>query len=204
MRILQDYNVSSLNILQCLYVFACSDQLLIKRLERFHSIGIVDIRLWTIKSSDENFEEYFNSIWKFSSGATNGMPYRSLRLIAKRETTQPPTERNRNADTVPTTYTEKSKFLAKLRDMLLCDDEEAASIYYNHISYFDQLDSAKKNILYLNENQIGNRSILDNPFLLTMDVGMVLVYSRAIIIVNSTITVRDYCLFLKFLRVFPF
>lgn len=187
-----------------MYVFECSDQLLIKRLERFHSIGIVDIRLWTIKSSDENFEKYFNSIWKFSSGATNGMPYRSLRQIAKRERTQPPTERNRNANTVPTTYTEKSKIVAKLHDMLLCDAEEAVSIYYNHISYFDQLASAKKSISYLNENQIDKRSILDNPFLLTMDVGMLRDCSKASIIVNLTISVRDCCLFFISVHHFEF
>lgn len=170
LRILQDYNVSSLNILQSLYVFACSDQLLIKRLERIHSMGIVDVRLWTIKYTEENFEEYFKSIWKFSSGTTNGMPYRSLRELAKRKKTQF-TEAILSADAPPTIYAEKSKMIATIHDMLLCDDEEAAVIYYNHLSYFDQLHIAKTNISFLIKNKIDNRSILDNPFLLTMDAG---------------------------------
>lgn len=176
LRILLDYNVSSVNILQSLYVFACSDQVLIKRLERFHSVGIADVRLWTIKCSEEHFEEYFSSIWKFSSGATNGMPYRSLRQIVKDKKIQSSTESDMYAiNAAPRIRTEKSKVLARIHDLLPCDDEEAVTIYYNHISYFDQLRIAKMNVSFLIENHIDNRSILDNPFLLTMDIGTLII-----------------------------
>lgn len=98
------------------------------------------------------------------------MPYRSLREIIKKKKTQF-TETIVSANAPPTIYAEKSKVIAIIHDMLLCDGEEAAAIYYNHLSYFDQLHLAKANISFLIENKIDNRSILDNPFLLTMDIG---------------------------------
>lgn len=70
-----------------------------------------------------------------------------------------------------TISTEKSEVVGEIRDMLLCTDKEAAMIYYNHLSDSDQLDSAQTNISYLNRNQFDNRTIVDNPFLLTMDLG---------------------------------
>lgn len=174
LRILQDYRVPSLKIIQSLYVFQRSDKLLIKRLERIHSLGVVDIRLWTIKCTEEHFEEYVKSIKIMSRGTTNGLSYRWSRLqqFDKNRTMPSSSEPVEKAIPTTATYSEKSEALAQLQDMLSCDDEEAATIYYNQIDYFDKLSSAKTNISFLIENQIDNRSILDNPFLLTEDVGM--------------------------------
>lgn len=68
LRILQDYNVRSVNIIEGLYAFAYSDHRLITRLERLQSIGIDDIRLSAINCTEEQFEEYFHAISQFNAG----------------------------------------------------------------------------------------------------------------------------------------
>lgn len=55
--------------------------------------------------------------------------------------------------------------------MLGCDSEEAAHIYYNQISRFDQIDSAKQNIEFLRSNDVSLDAITMNSVVLTMPLG---------------------------------
>lgn len=97
--------------------------------------------------------------------------YRSLRHIAKTGKTDP----------LPDIATEKSKVVVRIRDMLQCNEEEAATIYYNHLTDSEHLDNAETNIRYLNRNQIDNRTVVDNPFLMKMDLGKLnVVFIRAL------------------------
>lgn len=175
-----------LNILQGLYVFACSDQLFIKRLERMQSKGITAIKLWMVKCTDEQFKEYIDSFKRFRYGTNNGMPFRSLRDQSLRKKATPPLDNE-----IPKVFLEKSEVLKHLYDILSCDDEEAAIIYYNNITYLDQLESAKENIIFLTKNNISKRAIIDHSFVLTMPLGKIvgfyLLFSLNILIV--------FCLF---------
>lgn len=117
---------------------------------------------WTIRSVFPC--DYSNWYWNFNWWTIYSTRFRWLCHIAETEKTEPPTVR-------ATVSTEKSEVVGEIRDMLLCNDEEAAMIYYNHLSDSEQLESAETNISYLNRNQFDNRTIVDNPFLLTMDLG---------------------------------
>lgn len=60
----------------------------------------------------------------------------------------------------------------KLNEMLECDGSEAAHIYYNQISRFDQIDSAKQNIEFLRSNGVSLETITGNSAVLTMPIGL--------------------------------
>lgn len=58
LKILLDYKVSPLEIIQTLQVFEYSKERFITRLEQMKAAGIDESRLWLLQLSDEMFERY--------------------------------------------------------------------------------------------------------------------------------------------------
>lgn len=155
-----------MNIVQSLYVFACSDQIFISRLERIRSKGIKDIKLTVMKYTEDQFEEYIDPFRKFCYGSTNSMPYRSLRQLSMKNL-----RKIMNDEDLPTVYVERTAVVDALQKMLSCDDEEAVSIYYNYLTYSDQLEDAKGCINLLMNNGIKMDFIVKYPFLISQPPG---------------------------------
>lgn len=67
----------------------------------------------------------------------------------------------------------KKNVLSFLYDNLSCGKTEASVIYYNQqtLQYFDQLSKTQKNIELLNKNGVSSEAIINNPYLLTMDIS---------------------------------
>lgn len=166
-----DYKVDPTIIVQSLYVFACSDQVFISRLERIRAKGIKDIKLTVMKYTEDQFEEYIDPFRTFCIGSTNNMPYRSLKQLSLKNLHKIMVD-----DDMPKVYKDRTVVVDALRKMLSCDDEEAVSIYYNYLSYSDQLQDAKHCIDYLMERGIGMEFITKYPFLIAHLPGNLVVY----------------------------
>lgn len=164
LRILLDYNVNTSQLMQCFYIFALAEKRIIERLEQFISMGISDIQLVTFKLTDEDFQKYFRSHWNLCDGPINGDTYRTISAMEK------------SSSSPPLIYAEKKRILNGIHDMLPCSMEEGALIYYNFINYWDEVEMARHIVAFLKDSRIDERSIIDNPFLLKMNIGTSIVH----------------------------
>lgn len=146
-QILLDYNIKPISILKSLYALDRSEEVYVSRLERLMSLNARDVKVWLFKCADDVFETYLSKMKRM----------RSLNNV--NDKIEPKTQR-------------KIKIENKLNEMLECDSKDAAHIYYNQISNFDQIDSAKENIEFLMSQGISLETITANPAVLTMSIGL--------------------------------
>lgn len=152
LQILLDYNLKPLSILKGLYALENSETIYISRLERLMSLNAKDFKFWLFKCADDVFEKHINKLQQ-----TNRNCYDDSDKIELKET-------------------EKNQLKHDLNDMLECDIEEAAHIYYNQINHFDQLDIAKQNIEFLRSQGVSLESITANSAVLVTNLGIFLKY----------------------------
>lgn len=143
LNILLDYNINPMSILRSLYALDRADSVYVSRLERLLSSGTEDVKIWFFKCADDIFEKYLRS-----TQAT----HESTKLKPSSE--------------------EKLRIENKLNEMLDCENEDAARIYYNQINRFDQMGNAKANIEFLQKNGVTLKAITNNSAVLTMALGL--------------------------------
>lgn len=146
MQILLDYNIKPLSILKTLYALDRSEEVYISRLERLISMNTQDVKVWFFKCADDVFETYLRKMKR-----KNLAEDMEQQIISK--------------------SIRKIEIENKLNELLNCDSKEAAHIYYNQISHFDQIDSAKENIEFLRSQGVSLESITENSVILTMSLG---------------------------------
>lgn len=166
LRILLDYNFDPMSIVQSLYVFACSDQVFISRLERIRSLGIRDIPLSLMKYTEDEFEEYIDPFSKYCIGTTNRMPYRSIRQLSIKSLRKIIVNDNESKAQM-----DKTVAVDALQKMLSCAENEAVSIYYNFVTLSDQLDRARECIDLLVTMGIPMDFIVKHPLLIFQTKG---------------------------------
>lgn len=145
LNILLDYNINPMSILRCLYALDRADVVYVSRLERLLSAGSKDIKMWFLKCADDIFENYLRSLPKSS----HSLQFKIVKPYID----------------------EKLKIENELNEMLDCENEEAAAIYYKQISRFDQMDDAKRNIEFLQENGVSLKAITNNSMVLVVPIG---------------------------------
>lgn len=133
-------------ILKSLYVLEYSETIYISRLERLLSLNTNDVKLWLIKCADDVFEKYLSRI--------------------ERKIPQP------DMDIIEAVNEEKIRTEQELNEMLDCESAEAAHIYYNQISHFNQLDCAKLNIEFLTSHGFSLETITANSAVLVVPLGI--------------------------------
>ncbi|XP_031635754.1 transcription termination factor, mitochondrial-like [Contarinia nasturtii] len=149
-QILLDYNIKPLTILKSLYALDRSEEVYISRLERLMSLHIKDVKIWFFKCADDVFDMYLRKTQQ---------KHWSKELAG---------ERNENEDKIQSKCIRKIEIENKLNEFLECDSEEAAHIYYEQISSFDQIDRAKENIEYLRSHGVSLEILTGNSIILTM------------------------------------
>lgn len=145
-QILLDYNIKPLSILKTLYALDRSEQVYVSRLERLLSLNTRDVKVWFFKCADDVFEMYLNRM--------------QIKVNHSKENIKPKSDR-------------KIQIENQLSEMLECDGEDAAHIYYNQISHFDQIDSAKQNIEFLKSHGVSLDTITTNSAILVMSLGLI-------------------------------
>lgn len=145
-QILLDYNVKPISILRSLYALDRSEQVYVSRLQRLISLNTEDVKVWFFKCADDVFEKYLSKMHQ--------------------------TKLKRTKEKIEPQSMTKIQIENKLNEMLECDGSEAAHIYYNQISRFDQIDSAKQNIEFLRSNGVSLETITGNSAVLTMPIGL--------------------------------
>lgn len=77
----------------------------------------------------------------------------------------------------------KSDVVKFLNDQLSCDSTEATAIYYNQqtLKYFNQLSKTQENIELLTKSGVSTQAIINNPYLLTMDISKSEIYIHVIL-----------------------
>ena len=147
-QILLDYNIKPMSILSNLYVLDRSDKIYVSRLERLKLtlLNVKDLKLWLLKCADEVFEKHLNELQS--------------------------TDSNLAIDKIRPKCERKIQIENELNEMLECDDSEAAHIYYSQINRFDQIDSAKQNIDFLQSKGVSLEAIAENPVTLTIPFGL--------------------------------
>lgn len=146
-QILLDYNIKPISILKSLYALDRSERVYVSRLERLMSLNSQNVKVWFFKCADDVFEKY----------------------LSKMKQT---TNRNYANDKIEPKSQRKIQIENKLNEMLECDSKDAAHIYYNQISHFDQIDNAKENIEFLRSQGVSLEMITANPAVLTMSLGL--------------------------------
>ncbi|XP_037049340.1 transcription termination factor, mitochondrial-like isoform X2 [Bradysia coprophila] len=141
LKILLDYNVDGMQILQSLYVFECANNVLFSRLDQLSKVSY-DYKPWYFKLTDAEFRKY---------GVENGKA-QATELSHKL--------RHSNL--------EKSAILTEINGMLSCDDEISTRIYYDFLHRFDQLPPAERIFQLLTNNGVGLQCIQSNPVVLTL------------------------------------
>lgn len=144
-QILLDYNIKPMSILKSLYALDRSEQVYVSRLQRLISLNTQDVKIWFFKCADDVFEKYLNKI-----------QHANVKRVEEKIEPQ---------------NMKKIQIETKLNEILECDSGEAAHIYYNQISRFDQIDSAKQNIEFLRSNDVSLDAITMNSVVLTMPFG---------------------------------
>lgn len=147
-QILLDYNIKPMSILSNLYVLDRSETIYVSRLERLKLalLHTKDVKMWLFKCADEVFEKHMNEL--DHGGSDSAM------------------------DKIKPKCDRKIQIENELNDMLECDDNEAAHIYYSQINRFDQIDSAKQNIDFLQSKGVSLETIVENPVILAMSLGL--------------------------------
>lgn len=145
-QILLDYNIKPMSILKNLYALDRSEHVYVSRLQRLISLNTQDVKIWLFKCADDVFEKYLNNLQYKNS--------------------------NRSNDRIEPKNIRKVRIERKLNEMLGCDSNEAAHIYNNQISRFDQIDCAKQNIEFLQSNDVSLDTITCNSVVLTMPFGL--------------------------------
>lgn len=143
-QILLDYNIKPISILKTFYALDRSERVYVSRLERLMSLNTTDVKVWFFKCADDVFEMYLNRMQTKSNHSTENIEAKSQRKI---------------------------QIENQLSEMLECDSEDAAHIYYNQISHFDQIDTAKQNIEFLRSQGVSLETITGTSAVLTMSLG---------------------------------
>lgn len=146
-QILLDYNIKPMSILSNLYVLDRSETIYVSRLERLKLtlLHVKDVKMWLFKCADEVFEEHLNELHH--------------------------TDADLAMDKIRPKCNRKIRIENELNEMLECDDSEAAHIYYSQINRFDQIDSAKQNIDFLQSKGVSLETIAENPVIMAMSFG---------------------------------
>lgn len=147
-QILLDYNIKPMSILSNLYVLDRSETIYVSRLERLKLtlMHVKDIKMWLFKCADEVFEKHLNELHHTDSDLA--------------------------MDKIKPKCDRKIQIENELNEMLECDDSEAAHIYYSQINRFDQIDSAKQNIDFLQSKGVSLETIAENPVIMAMPFGL--------------------------------
>lgn len=64
-----------------------------------------------------------------------------------------------------------TEILNEIHNLLPCSVQQGASINHNYIRCWNKLKIARENVSFLKDNQIDAQTIVENPFLLTMNKG---------------------------------
>lgn len=147
MQILLDYNIKPLSILKTLYALDRSEHVYVSRLERLMSLNTNDVKVWFFKCADDVFEKYLYRM--------------QTKINHSKENIKPKSQR-------------KIQIENQLSEMLECDSEDAALIYYNQIRHFDQIDTAKQNIEFLDTQGVSLETITGNSAVLACSTGLFL------------------------------
>lgn len=145
-QILLDYNIKPLSILKSLYALDRSERVYVSRLISLMSLNTQDVKVWIFKCADDVFDEYLRKMQQ--------------------------SNRNQAKEMIEAKGKKKIHIENQLNEMLECDDEDAAHIYYNQISHFDQIDSAKQNIEFLRSQGVSLESITTNSAVLAISMGV--------------------------------
>lgn len=137
-----------MSILSNLYVLDRSETIYVSRLERI-KLALLhekDLKMWLFKCADEVFQ---------------------MHVEESRQT-----DSDLAMDNIRPKCDRKIQIESELNEMLECDGSEAAHIYYSQINRFDQMDSAKQNIDFLQSKGVSLKTITENPNVLAMPLGM--------------------------------
>lgn len=147
-QILLDYNIKPMSILSNLYVLDRSETIYVSRLERLKLtlLHVKDLKMWLFKCADEVFEKHVEELRQ--------------------------TDADLAMDKIKPKCDRKIQIESELNEMLECDESEAAHIYYSQINRFDQMDSAKQNIDFLQSKGISLETIAEHPAVLAMPLGL--------------------------------
>lgn len=147
-QILLDYNIKPMSILSNLYVLDREQTIYVSRLERLKLalLHAKDVKMWLFKCADEVFDKHMNELRQ--------------------------TDCDLAMDKIKPKCDHKIQIENELNEMLECDDNEAAHIYYSQINRFDQIDSAKQNIDFLQSKGVSLETIAENPVILAMPLGL--------------------------------
>lgn len=143
-QILLDYNIQPMSILKCLYSLDRSESLYLSRLDQLMMLNIKDVKLYFFTCADEAFEKYLSKL-------------NQVKIDAK--------------DKIEPQDSNKIRIENELNEMLECENEKSAYLYYNQISNVDQIDNAKQNIEFLRSQDVSLETITDTPAVLVMPLG---------------------------------
>lgn len=118
------------------------------------SLNTEDVKIYFFKCADDVFDMYLRKIQQKNW----------LKEMAGKK--------DRNEEKIQPKNMQKTKFENKLNELLECDTEDAAHVYYNQIVHFDQFDSAKENIEYLRSHDVSLETLTENSQILTMSLGL--------------------------------
>lgn len=137
-----------MSILRNLYVLDRAECVYVSRLERLkYSLqNAKDLKMWLLKCADEVFEKHVEEL-------------RQSDNVLAMDKIEPKCDR-------------KIQIESELNEMLECTENEAAHIYYSQINRFDQIDTAKQNIDFLQSKGVSLETIAEYPVALTMRLGL--------------------------------
>lgn len=137
-----------MSILSNLYTLDRCETIYVTRLERLKLalLHAKDVKMWLFKCADEVFEKHLEELHH--------------------------TDCDSAMDKIKPKCDRKIQIENELNEMLECDDDEAAHIYYSQINRFDQIDSAKQNIDFLQSKGVSLEKIAENPVILAMSLGL--------------------------------
>lgn len=141
-----------MSILKSIYALNRSEHVYVSRLQRLISLNTKDVKMRVFKCADDVFEKYLNRMQHINAKQTD--------------------------DKIEPQNSKKVRIEAKLNEMLECDSNEAAHIYYNQINRFDQIDCAKQNIEFLRSNGVSLETITYNSAVLAMPFGLYIDFDR--------------------------
>lgn len=144
LQILLDYNIKPMKILKSIYALTTSEEVYVSRLERLISLNTHDLKIWFFKCADDVFEKYMSRMQQTNEPEDRIEPKSSRKIHIEEE----------------------------LNEMLECEDDEAAHIYYSRMYYYDQIDDAKLNIEFLRSNGVSLETITCNSAVLAIPLGL--------------------------------
>lgn len=152
-----------MSILSNLYVLDRSETIYVSRLERLKLtlLHVKDMKMWLFKCADEVFEKHVEELRQ--------------------------TDADLATDKIKPKCDRKIQIESELNEMLECDESEAAHIYYSQINRFDQMDSAKQNIDFLQSKGVSLETIAEHPVVLAMPLGLSTLHTSGYINIDHII-----------------